>query len=58
MKDAKRAETTASNKDGVGERDPEGALAGYLEWLEGRPLAARSQDAYGHQVRRFVARLC
>jgi integrase/recombinase XerC len=55
MADAKRAETTASNKDGAGERGPEGALAGYLEWLEGRPLAARSRDAYGHQVRRFVA---
>jgi site-specific recombinase XerD len=55
MADAKRAETTASNKDGAGERGPERALAGYLEWLEGRPLAARSRDAYGHQVRRFVA---
>jgi integrase/recombinase XerC len=55
MADAKRAETSASNKDGAGERGPEGALAGYLEWLEGRPLAARSRDAYGHQVRRFVA---
>jgi site-specific recombinase XerD len=55
MADAKRAETAASNKDGAGELGPEGALAGYLEWLEGRPLAARSRDAYGHQVRRFVA---
>jgi site-specific recombinase XerD len=55
MEDEQRAETTASNKDGAGERGPEGALAGYLEWLEGRPLAARSRDAYGHQVRRFVA---
>jgi hypothetical protein len=54
MADAKRAETAASNKDGAGELGPEGALAGYLEWLEGRPLAARSRDAYGHQVRRFV----
>jgi integrase/recombinase XerC len=44
----------ASNKgDGV-----EGARAevldGYLAWLERRPLAARSRDAYGHQVRRFL----
>jgi site-specific recombinase XerD len=54
MADAKRAETAASNKDGAGELGPEGALAGYLEWLEGRPLAARSRDAYGHQVRLFV----
>jgi site-specific recombinase XerD len=55
MEDEKRAETTASNKDGAGERTPERALAGYLEWLEGRPLAARSREAYGHQVRLFVA---
>jgi len=42
---------TASNKDGAGERTPERALVGYLESLEGRPLAVRSREAYGHQVR-------
>jgi hypothetical protein len=33
MEDAKRAETTASNKDGAGERTPERTIAGYLESL-------------------------
>jgi integrase/recombinase XerC len=46
---------TASNK-----REPLGgaraeALSAYLAWLEGRPLAARSRQAYGHQVRRYLA---
>jgi site-specific recombinase XerD len=27
----------------------------YLSWLEGRPLAPRSRQAYGHQVRRYLA---
>jgi site-specific recombinase XerD len=46
---------TASNK-GDGLDGPRSAvLAGYLEWLEGRPLAARSRQAYGHQVRRYLA---
>jgi integrase/recombinase XerC len=31
------------------------ALEGYLGWLEGRPLAPRSRQAYGHQVRRYLA---
>ena len=26
----------------------------YLSWLEGRPLAARSREAYAHQVRRYL----
>ncbi len=30
-------------------------LTGYVSWLEGRPLAARSRQAYGHQVRRYLA---
>jgi len=30
-------------------------LEGYLSWLEGRPLAARSREAYAHQVRRYLA---
>jgi hypothetical protein len=51
----KRVETTASNRDGAGEWTAERALVGYLGSLEGGPLAARSREAYGHQVRRFVA---
>jgi integrase/recombinase XerC len=51
----KRRKSTASNKD-----DPVGearaaALSAYLAWLEGRPLAARSRQAYGHQVGRYMA---
>jgi integrase/recombinase XerC len=30
-------------------------LTVYLTWLEGRPLAARSREAYGHHVSRFLA---
>ena len=30
-------------------------MAAYLCWLEGRPLAARSREAYAHQVRRYLA---
>jgi hypothetical protein len=26
-----------------------------VAWLEGRPLAARSRQAYGHQVRRCLS---
>jgi hypothetical protein len=45
---------TASNKeDGlIGPRAE--ALNAFLLWLEGRPLAARSRQAYGHQVRRYL----
>ncbi len=46
---------TASNKqDGVDEARAE-ALSAYVAWLEGRPLAPRSRQAYGHQVRRYLA---
>ena len=31
------------------------ALTAYLAWLEGRPLAPRSREAYGHQARRYLA---
>lgn len=55
MGDGEPAETAASNSGEGGEAAAEAALAGYLEWLAGRPLAARSREAYGHQVRRFVA---
>ena len=48
-------DSTASNKDDpVGEARAE-ALSAYMGWLEGRPLAARSRQAYGHQVRRYLA---
>ncbi len=30
-------------------------LEAYVRWLEGRPLAARSREAYAHQVRRYLA---
>src|SRR3954468_17005531 len=44
----------ASNKDEPLDGTPAELLAGYLSWLEGRPLAARSRQAYGHQVRRYL----
>lgn len=55
MARSKRADSTASNKnDGVdGARAT--ALTAYLEWLDVRPLAARSREAYTHQVRRYIA---
>ncbi|MDP8909259.1 MAG: tyrosine-type recombinase/integrase [Chloroflexota bacterium] len=44
----------ASNKeDGLDEVRVK-ALSAYLLWLEGRPLAARSRQAYTHQVRRYL----
>jgi site-specific recombinase XerD len=47
--------STASNReDPVGGPRAE-ALSAYLGWLEGRPLAARSREAYAHQVRRYLA---
>jgi site-specific recombinase XerD len=52
---SKPPDSTASNKDDLlGERCAK-VLAGYVSWLEGRPLAARSRQAYGHQVRRYLA---
>jgi integrase len=46
--------STASNKeDGLGGARA-AVLEGYLSWLEGRPLAARSRQAYAHQVRRYL----
>jgi site-specific recombinase XerD len=48
-------DSTASNKnDPVGDARAS-ALNAYLAWLAGRPLAARSREAYGHQVRRYLA---
>jgi integrase/recombinase XerC len=48
-------DSTASNKDDPVDKAPAEALSGYLAWLEGRPLAARSREAYGHQVRGYLA---
>jgi hypothetical protein len=48
-------DSTASNKtDPVGDART-AALSAYRAWLAGRPLAARSREAYGHQVRRYLA---
>ncbi|MDQ3879570.1 MAG: tyrosine-type recombinase/integrase [Chloroflexota bacterium] len=46
---------TASNKDNCLDSSRAEVLTGYVSWLEGRPLAARSRQAYGHQVRRYLA---
>lgn len=50
----KKPDRTASNK-----KPPDGAraeaLKTYVAWLERRPLAARSRQAYAHQVRRYIA---
>src|SRR4051794_34777749 len=46
---------TASNKDETAAEGRAGALSSYLAWLEGRPLAPRSRQAYGHQVCRYLA---
>jgi site-specific recombinase XerC len=45
---------TASNKEEAPGGARADALKSYVAWLEGRPLAARSREAYGHQVRRFL----
>lgn len=45
---------TASNKDEAAGGGRDQALSAYLAWLEGRPLAARSRHAYGHQVRGYL----
>jgi integrase/recombinase XerC len=55
MAGRKPAKSTASNKVGVPEGPGAEALSAYLAWLEGRPLAVRSREAYGHQVRRYIA---
>ena len=55
MGDEEPTEITASNSADSAGPSRESVLSGYLEWLEGRPLAARSREAYGHQVGRFVA---
>ena len=55
MAGRKLGKSSASNKDSPSEGSPSDALNAYLSWLEGRPLAARSREAYGHQVRRYLA---
>ncbi|HEX4837934.1 MAG TPA: hypothetical protein VFV03_05360 [Solirubrobacteraceae bacterium] len=47
-------DSTASNKGAVLDERRAKLLGGYLSWLEARPLAARSRQAYGHQVRRYL----
>src|SRR5689334_6263547 len=55
MADLEPANFTASNKEDAVDDARAAALTGYLAWLDGRPLAARSREAYSHQVRRFMA---
>jgi integrase/recombinase XerC len=55
MAGRKPAKRTASNKDTRVDAVRAEALTAYLAWLEGRPLAARSRQAYGHQVGRYLA---
>jgi integrase/recombinase XerC len=54
MATAEPPDPTASNKDDV-VGDGREALSAYLAWLDGRPLAARSRQAYAHQVRGYLA---
>ncbi len=55
MATSKRRKSTASNKEPVPKGRRAALLEAYLKWLEGRPLAARSREAYAHQVRRYLA---
>jgi integrase/recombinase XerC len=48
-------DSTASNNATPPDGSRAEALTVYLTWLEGRPLAARSREAYGHHVSRFLA---
>jgi integrase/recombinase XerC len=54
MARSKRPDSTASNKEALVEGARAEVLASYLSWLDGRPLAARSREAYAHQVRRYM----
>jgi integrase/recombinase XerC len=47
--------SSASNKQPASEDRRAALLDAYLSWLGGRPLAARSREAYAHQVRRYLA---
>src|SRR4051812_16524513 len=55
MAASKPPDRTASNKEPALDDRRAALLQEYLSWLEGRPLAARSRQAYGHQVRRYLA---
>jgi site-specific recombinase XerD len=55
MAGRKPAKSTASNKEPVPEERRSALLSAYLSWLESRPLAARSREAYAHQVRRYLS---
>src|SRR3954453_8005179 len=48
------SDRTASNKEDFLDLRRAAVLDGYLGGLEGRPLAARSRQAYTHQVRRYL----
>jgi hypothetical protein len=48
------ARAIGSNRTDALDEGRAGALTAYMAWLEGRPLAARSRQAYGHQVRRYL----
>jgi integrase/recombinase XerC len=47
--------SAASNKVAIPEGRRTALLEAYLRWLESRPLAARSREAYAHQVGRYLA---
>jgi integrase/recombinase XerC len=55
MVDSEPRDLTASNNDEDFSGARAEALAAYLAWLQRRPLAPRSREAYGHQVRRYLA---
>jgi integrase/recombinase XerC len=55
MEGRKPAKSTASNKEPSPKDRRAALLDGYLSWLEERPLAARSREAYAHHVRRYLA---
>ncbi|MCA1699659.1 MAG: tyrosine-type recombinase/integrase [Actinobacteria bacterium] len=44
----------ASNRTDALDGSRAEALSAYVAWLEARPLAARTRQAYGHQVRRYL----
>jgi site-specific recombinase XerD len=54
MAGRKPGKSTASNKQPGSEDRRAALLAAYVSWLEGRPLAARSREAYAHQARRYL----
>lgn len=55
MMGSARGRPRLTNRQPVPEDHRAALLEAYLTWLEGRPLAARSREAYAHQVRRYLA---